>query len=73
MKLKFGLLLATAVAMFTSVAAQAAVINVQIGDRPYYSRGPGYYVGRSYYVWRPGHWAWRHHHRAWIHGHYVIR
>ena len=48
-------------------------VTVAIGDRPYYTRGPGYYVGRSYYVWRPGHWAWRHGQRVWVHGHYVVR
>ena len=48
-------------------------VTVEIGDRPYYNRGAGYYVGRSYYVWRPGHWTWRGGQRVWIHGHYVIR
>jgi len=48
-------------------------VTVEIGDRPYYTRGAGYYVGRSYYIWRPGHWTWRHGHRVWIHGHYVVR
>ena len=48
-------------------------VTVEIGDRPYYTRGPGYYVGRSYYVWRPGHWARRNGQRVWIHGHYVLR
>jgi hypothetical protein len=48
-------------------------VTVEIGDRPYYNRGAGYYVGRSYYVWRPGHWTWRHGQRVWIHGHYVVR
>jgi WXXGXW repeat (2 copies) len=48
-------------------------VVVEIGDRPYYTRGPGYYVGRSYYVWRPGHWAVRNGQRIWIHGHYVLR
>ena len=48
-------------------------VTVEIGDRPYYTRGPGYYVGRTYYVWRPGHWGWRHGQRVWIHGHYVVR
>ena len=48
-------------------------VTVEVGDRPYYVRGPGYYVGRTYYVWRPGHWAARHGQRVWIHGHYVIR
>ena len=48
-------------------------VTVEIGDRPYYNRGPGYYVGRSYYVWRPGHWVRRNGQRVWIHGHYVVR
>ena len=48
-------------------------VTVEIGDRPYYTRGPGYYVGRSYYVWRPGHWSRRNGHRVWVHGHYVVR
>jgi hypothetical protein len=48
-------------------------VTVEIGDRPYYTRGPGYYVGRTYYVWRPGHWGWRYGQRVWIHGHYVVR
>ena len=48
-------------------------VTVEIGDRPYYNRGAGYYVGRSYYVWRPGHWVRRHGQRIWIHGQYVVR
>jgi hypothetical protein len=48
-------------------------VTVEIGDRPYYNRGAGYYVGRSYYVWRPGHWTSRYGRRVWIHGHYVVR
>jgi len=47
-------------------------VTVAIGDRPYYTRGSGYYVGRSYYLWRPGHWARRHGQRVWVHGHYVV-
>ncbi len=54
------------------VAAPGAV-TVEIGDRPYYTRGAGYYVGRSYYVWRPGHWRLVNGRRVWIHGHYVVR
>jgi hypothetical protein len=46
---------------------------VEVGDRPYYSHGAGYYVGRTYYVWKPGHWASRNGQRVWIHGHYVVR
>ncbi len=48
-------------------------VTVEIGDRPYYTRGSGYYVGRSYYVWRPGHWARRNGQRVWVHGRYVVR
>jgi WXXGXW repeat (2 copies) len=48
-------------------------VTVEVGDRPYYVRGPGYWAGGAYYVWRPGHWGWRHGHRVWIHGHYVVR
>ena len=54
------------------VAAPGAV-TVEIGDRPYYTRGPGYYVGQTYYVWRPGHWEGRYGRRVWIRGHYVRR
>jgi len=50
-----------------------ASVSIAVGDRPYYVHGPGYYTGRAYYVWRPGHWVWRHHQRVWIHGHYVVR
>src|SRR5437773_10291735 len=34
-------------------------VVVAVGDRPYYTRGPGYWAGGAYYIWRPGHWAWR--------------
>jgi hypothetical protein len=48
-------------------------VTVAIGDRPYYTRGAGYYVGRSHYAWRPGHWGWRHGQRVWIRGRYGLR
>jgi hypothetical protein len=48
-------------------------VTVEVGDRPYYVHGRGYYVGRTYYVWKPGHWRTRHGQRVWIHGHYVVR
>ena len=48
-------------------------VTVAVGDRPYYRHGAGYYVGRSYYVWKPGHWSSRHGQRVWVHGHYVVR
>ena len=48
-------------------------VVVEVGDRPYYTHGSGYYVGRTYYVWRPGHWRWVNGQRVWIRGHYVVR
>jgi len=48
-------------------------VTVAVGDRPYYVNGPGYYRGRTYYVWKQGHWATRHGQRVWIHGRYVGR
>ena len=48
-------------------------VTVEVGDRPYYVHGAGYYVGRTYYVWKPGHWVVRNGQRVWIHGHYVVR
>ena len=47
-------------------------VSVAVYDRPYY-RGPGYWSGNVYYVWRPGHWVWRNGRRFWIRGHYVVR
>src|SRR6266487_3813163 len=40
-------------------------VVVAVGDRPYYARGPGYWSGRVYYVWRPGHWRYRYGQRVW--------
>jgi hypothetical protein len=48
-------------------------VAIEIGDRPYYVHGAGYYVGRTYYVWRPGHWAWSNGQRVWVHGRYIVR
>ena len=52
---------------------RATSVFIEVGDRPYYVHGPGYWYGPAYYVWVPGHWTWRHHHRVWIHGHYRPR
>src|SRR5689334_13686194 len=58
---------------YVAAPVPGPAVAIEVGDRPYYTRGPGYYVGSHYYVWRPGHW--RHHHgrRVWVHGHYVLR
>jgi len=47
-------------------------VTVSVYDRPYY-RGPGYWSGNVYYVWKPGHWVWRSGQKVWIRGHYVVR
>jgi YXWGXW repeat-containing protein len=56
-----------------AVAGPGPAVAVEIGDRPYYTRGAGYYVGPRYYAWRPGHWRFRHGRRVWVHGHYFVR
>jgi len=58
---------------YVGPAGYPGTVAIEIGDRPYYTRGPGYTVGRAYYVWRPGHWAVHHGQRVWVHGHYVLR
>ena len=60
-------------AAYPGYGAYPGSVTVEIGDRPYYTRGSGYYVGRSYYAWSPGSWGWRHHHRYWRHGYYHRR
>ena len=49
----------------------SASVVVAVQDRPYYTHGPGYYVGGVYYAWRPGHWS-RRHPGVWVPGHYVL-
>jgi len=54
--------------------ANAVSLNIDIGDQPYYTYGPGYWRGGVYWVWVPGHWCgWRRGHRVWCHGHYAAR
>ncbi len=48
-------------------------VTIAVGDRPYFVRGPGYWYGGRYFVWRGGRWGWRHSRRVWIHGRYVVR
>ena len=69
---KLILLLIVCLCGFVAPAANAQ-ISINIGDRPYYSHGPGYWSGRYYDVWAPGHWRWRNGHKYWVHGHYRVR
>lgn len=50
--------------------AKAQLFSIEIGDRPYYTRGASYWDGDVQYYWVPGHWGSRHH---WVRGHYVAR
>jgi len=60
-----------AVSFFAPAAgSNAQRIHIEIGDRPYYTRGPYYWHNDVRYVWVPGHWSRR---GRWIHGHYVAR
>ena len=58
-----------AVTALTGVA-QAQHLSIEVGDRPYYNRGPYYHHNGYRMVWVAGHWGPRHH---WVHGHYVRR
>ena len=51
-------------------AAEAASLNISIGDRPYY-HGAYYHRHHRRLAWVPGHWVRRHHHRVWVHGYYA--
>jgi hypothetical protein len=69
---KLALLFAGLLCMSGIVStANAIILNIDVGDRPYYSHGPGYWYGGGYYVWVPGHWG--PHHHVWYHGHYRRR
>src|SRR5438034_10049039 len=53
-------------------AAYPGSVTVEVGGRPYYNRGAGYYVGSSYYVWRPGHLTSSYGRRVRIHSPCVV-
>jgi hypothetical protein len=60
---------ASAVAPLVPASVNAQRLTIEVGDRPYYNRGP-YYIERGRrWCWIPGHWS-RYRHR-WVHGHYV--
>ena len=66
---KFALLFASLLCMGGLVnRANAISLNIEIGDRPYYTYGPRYWAQGQYWCWVHGHW--NKHHTVWIHGHY---
>jgi hypothetical protein len=70
---KLILLLIVCLGGLVAPGVNAQSISINIGDRPYYNHGPGYWYGRTYYVWVPGHWKYRYGHKYWVHGHYRVR
>jgi len=53
--------------------ASTGFVSIAVGDRPYYTRGAGYWVGPHYYGWRHGYWDRDHGRRVWVHGRYMVR
>ncbi|MDQ2868553.1 MAG: hypothetical protein M3R59_09130 [Verrucomicrobiota bacterium] len=51
-----------------SSVAKADRLEIEVGDRPYYTHGARYADGEYDMMWVPGHWSDYGHH--WIHGHY---
>lgn len=49
-------------------AVRADRLEIQTGDRPFYSHGARYWAGDYEMIWVPGHMS---HHGHWIHGQYV--
>lgn len=72
---KLVLIVAALICLSGMVVPNANALSFSIGvnDQPYYVHGPGYWAGRVYYVWVPGHYAWRRGHRVWVHGRYAPR
>jgi hypothetical protein len=50
-------------------AVRADRLEIQIGDRPFYSHGARYWTGDYEMIWVPGHMSRFGHH--WVHGHYI--
>jgi len=55
--------------LIPAAVSEAQGISISIGDRPYYSHGPRYWVGDYEMIWVPGHRSRVS--RRWIHGHYI--
>jgi hypothetical protein len=71
-KLLIGaLLVASAIVPVSTASAQR--IHIEIGDRPYYTRGPYYWHNDVRYVWVPGHWRGPRRNGHWVRGRYVAR
>jgi hypothetical protein len=66
-KAKLWLVAITAASIILPTALRAQTINVEVGDRPYYTHGPHYWVQDYEMIWVPGHWD---EHHYWVHGLY---
>ena len=69
MKAKLGILAAIlmAICMVARPSAYAVGVDIEVGDRPYYTYGPSYWDRGYEYSWAPGRWDEHHH---WVHGRY---
>jgi hypothetical protein len=67
---KIGVLLSAiaAASVVVSPCAKAIGVDIEVGDRPYYTEGRTYWDSGYEYVWAPGHWGPHHH---WVHGTYA--
>lgn len=71
MKRKLCILITVLIGLTGIGSAVRAGVFVEVGDRPFYVHGAGYWAGGAHYFWVPGHWG--PHHHVWVHGHYARR
>jgi hypothetical protein len=67
---KFAILFTAALALsgLFGPSARAFGVDIEVGDRPYYTHGARYWSNGAWLCWHPGHWGPRRRH--WIPGHY---
>ncbi len=70
MKTKLGIFISIliAVTMLIRPSAHAVGVDIEVGDRPYYTYGPTYWDRGYEYTWAPGRWD---EHHKWVHGTYT--
>lgn len=72
MKTKLMILTMTllSVGLLTQPSAMAIRLNIEVGDRGFYTDGPSYWDNGYEWVWIPGSWG---EHHKWMHGRYERR
>ena len=70
MKNKLAVLVAALLGLSGMLTTAKAIrLDIEVGDRGFYTHGGGYWDHGVHYCWVPGHWS--RHHRFWVHGHYI--